>query len=94
MTEYPLSDAPCGGVGSLRTTKAFEAATKKKLTLGSKAFFIPAGQTKRVRVWLSSKARRLLKKQKRLGARLTVTVGGSTASLTRNVTLKARKKRK
>jgi hypothetical protein len=59
---------------TLRTAGAYKAAkkTRKKVRLGRKTVKLKAGRAKTVKVKLSKKARRLVKKNKRLHARATV----------------------
>ena len=81
----------------LKTSKKVTVAAKKKrkkrvLVLARKRFRIPASGRVKVRLKVSGKALRTLKKAKRLGATLTVTAGRLKA--TKRVTVKAPKKKK
>lgn len=74
----------CSGRITLRTAKVV-AAKKRKLKLGSARFSIVAGQTKRVKVKLSKKAGKLVRKEHALQAVATI---GHTS---KKVTLKRKK---
>jgi Ca2+-binding RTX toxin-like protein len=92
---------PSAGKGklTLQTSGAYKAKkTRKKLKLGSKSFSVKAGKATTVKVKLSKKARRLVKKNKRLRARATLTVKGAKAAKatkrTKTLTIKAPKKKR
>ena len=92
------------GIFKLKTARAVRSAAgpkRRRLRLGRKRFTISrAGRTATVRVRLSSKGRRLLKRKKRLRAKATAVVSqvgvagkaGRTKS-TRTITIKAPHKR-
>ena len=71
----------------------------RKLTLGSKSFSVRAGKAKTVKVKLNRKARRLVLRKKRVGARARVVARRSSgakatrATSTRTITIKAPGKR-
>ncbi|KKL09760.1 hypothetical protein LCGC14_2562640, partial [marine sediment metagenome] len=80
------------GLGTAR-----KRARKRKVTLGSKSFRIAGGKSAVVKVRLSKKNRRLLRKLRRIRARATVKASdtaGNARTRAKNVTLKAAKKRK
>lgn len=88
------------GTLTLATTGAYKAAkkTRKKVSLGRKSFKLKAGKSKTIKVKLSKKARRLVKKNKRLKTRATVSVKPASASKAskraKTLTIKAPKKKK
>lgn len=76
---------------------ARKRARKRKVTLGSKSFRIAGGKSAVVKVRLSKKNGRLLRKLRRIRARATVKArdtAGNARTRAKNVTLKAAKKRK
>ena len=87
---------PIGGKAKLSLRTVGKAKRAKKL--GSKSFTMKAGKRKTVRVKLSGKARRLVKKKKALRAHATVSVRAAVASRTakrsENLTIVAPKGRK
>jgi Ca2+-binding RTX toxin-like protein len=87
---------PLGGKAKLSLRTVGKAKRAKKL--GSKSFKMKAGKRKTVRIKLSGKARRLVKKKKALRAHATVTVKAAVASRTakrsENLTIVAPKGRK
>jgi virginiamycin B lyase len=70
----------CKDTITLRTAKAVAAKKKRKLKLGSARFSIPAGQTKRVKIKLSTKAGRLIRKKHPL--KVVATVGAKRSTIT------------
>lgn len=82
VASVPLSCALAGGNCNenriVLKAKTGKAAKAKKLTLGSNSFSIAAGQSQPVPVPLSKRARKLLKKSKRLKVTATITGGSST----------------
>jgi hypothetical protein len=98
---------PLGCVGSLQvyqgTLKVKFAAKKKKKTkkqrfalLAAQDFTIPAGETRTVRAKLTKRARRLIKKKRRLKATVslvTTSPTGKSVVRSKNVTLKAKRKK-
>jgi Ca2+-binding RTX toxin-like protein len=61
------------GMLTLQTAGAYKAAkTKKKVRLGRKKFSLKAGRSKTVNVKLSKKARRIVKRNKKLRVRATI----------------------
>lgn len=93
---------PVAGKGTvtLQTAGAYKAAkkTRKKVTLGRTSFSLKAGRSTTVKVKLSKKARRLVKKNRRLHVRATVAVKARSASNTtrrsKTLTLRAAKGKK
>jgi Ca2+-binding RTX toxin-like protein len=69
---------PAGGKATLSLRTVGRAKKAKKL--GSKRFTLKAGKRKTVRIKLSGRARRLVKKKKTLRAHATVLVKGAVAS--------------
>jgi ABC-type transport system substrate-binding protein len=67
--------APCRGTVVLFAPTAGQKLATSKLRLGSARFSIPAGRTATVRVKLSSRGLKLLRKAKRLRVQAVVTVG-------------------
>lgn len=82
-------DAICVGQLALSNPGATVAATSKKTTFYSKKvkYSIPAGKKQIIKVKLNSKARRLLKKKKKLKVGLQVTPTGGKTTLS-ELTLK------
>lgn len=73
----------CKGTITLRTAKAVAAAKKKKkrvLKLGSARFSIAAGHTKRVRIKLSTKATKFVRKHRTVKA--VAVIGGKSTKVT------------
>ena len=69
------------------------AAARRNVTLGSASATLAAGATKRVRVSLNARGRRLLKRTRRLKVSLTVTErqdGPATRVLKRTVSFRAK----
>jgi Ca2+-binding RTX toxin-like protein len=92
---------PTAGKGklTLQTAGAYKAKkTRKKVKLGSKSFSVKAGKAKTVKLKLSKKARRLVRKNKHLRARATLTVKGASAAKatkrTKTLTIRAPKKKR
>ncbi len=72
------SDQNCRGVVSGRTVKAYAAAKKRRVSLGSVCFKLTAGESKKTVVLkLSRKARKLLGGRHSLRAQFTVTLTNS-----------------
>jgi FG-GAP-like repeat len=91
----------CVGRDTLTTIKAFAVAVKHKhkrkhaVVLGSASFSVPAGQTHTLRIKLTSKAQKLLAKNRTLAARETVLAHDSSGqSKTTSATLKLKAARK
>lgn len=100
------SNGPCNGLGTLTASELIRSPGNKvvglakrrtkhrTVTIGRTAFSIASGGHKTVTVKLNGNGRKLLKRFKRLPAKLTVTVSGqSKPALTRTVTLKPSKKK-
>jgi Ca2+-binding RTX toxin-like protein len=85
---------------TLQTAGAYKAAkkTRKKVKLGRKKFSLKAGRSKTVKVKLSKKARRLVKRNKKLRAKATISAKrAATAKATKRskkLMIKAPKKKK
>lgn len=79
--------ATCTGRATLTAGGSGGGKATKTTTLGSTAVKIAAGRTATVRIKLTAAGKRLLRKSRRLKARLTVTAGGA-ALVRRNVVLK------
>jgi uncharacterized delta-60 repeat protein len=71
------SDQSCKGVLTGRTVKAYAAAKKRRVSLGSIRFKLTAGKSKTVVLTLSRKARKLLGGRHSLRAQFTVTLTNS-----------------
>jgi Ca2+-binding RTX toxin-like protein len=88
------------GTLTLQTAGAYKAAkkTRKKVKLGRKSFSLKAGKSKTLSVKLTKKARRLVKRNKRLHARAIVSVkkkaGAKASKSSKTLTIKAPKKGK
>ncbi|HEX6582280.1 MAG TPA: S8 family serine peptidase [Thermoleophilaceae bacterium] len=83
-----------GQAGSLKitTVKAVAAARKRRLVVARKTFMVPAGGRARLKVRLTRKGLRVLKRVRRLPVSVKVTLGTRTAS--RRVTLRAPRPRR
>jgi hypothetical protein len=81
-----LAGASVAGAGA-------SAARKKAATYASVSFRVPAGTTKTVRARLKGRARRLLRKRKRLGVWLNVQIKGAAVGSSK-LTLKRRSAKK
>lgn len=79
--------ATCSGRATLTATGSGGGKAAKTTTLGSAAVKIAAGRTATVRIKLNAAATKLLKKSRRLKARLTVTLAGAPP-IKRTVSLK------
>ena len=84
-------DNPCKGKLTLRL-RAAASGLSRRMRLGASKFTIPAGKTRAVRVRLKRRARRALRRSRRLRAEVIVTSGGSR--LSKRVTLKAPREKK
>jgi len=88
------------GTLTLQTAGAYKAAkkTRKKVRLGRKSFSLKAGKSKTLSVKLSKKARRLVKRNKKLRARAIVAVKGSkvakASKSTKTLVIKVKKGKK
>ena len=71
------SDENCTGVVSGKTVKAYAAAKKRRVSLGSVRFKLTAGKSKTVVLKLSRKARKLLGRRHSLRVQFTVTLTNS-----------------
>src|SRR6185369_6130543 len=71
------SDQNCTGVVSGKTVKAYAAAKKRRVSLGSVRFKLTAGKSKTVVLKLSRKARTLLSRRHSLRVKFTVTLTAS-----------------
>ena len=95
-----LSVKGAKGTLTLQTAGAYKAAkkTKKKVRLGRKSFSLKAGKSKTLSVKLTKKARRLVKRNKRLHARAIVRTkkkaGAKASKSSRTLTIRAPKKGK
>ncbi len=102
------ASANCSGVLNLFTTEKLKGnkvvglskkkARKKRLKVGSKAYALTSGQTKRITVKLNSKGKKLLKKFRKLPVKLAVTqkqLNGKSVTI-KNVkrTIKVKKKKR
>jgi hypothetical protein len=88
---------PVTGSLSGRTAQSFATARRRKLRLSAKRFSVPARSNRVVKLALPRKARRALKRRRRLGLSLSATVrdpAGNTRKVTKRVTLKLKRKRK
>ena len=84
----PKDVATCTGTVTVKSASKVRVGRKRAvITVGSAKYSIAAGTSKSVRVNLSSKARTLLKKSKRVRVKITVTPA-SGAATTKTVTLK------
>lgn len=95
----PAADRPgCAGKATLKTARAVDssavAAAKRVVTLASKAYTAPAGQSVKVRLKLSRKNLRLVRRLRKVAARLTVTgkdAAGNGRTVTKTLVVRARR---
>ncbi len=106
----PASEIRCIGKLTLKTRSKYRVSSsvvntsrkrkrtrKIKVKLGSKSFKIAGGKSATVKVRLSKKNRRLLKKHKKIRVKATIRVrdaAGNSRTTTKNITLKVAKKRR
>jgi Ca2+-binding RTX toxin-like protein len=92
--------ASAKGTLTLKTVGAYKAAkkTRKKVVLGRKKFSLKAGRSAMVKVRLSKKARRLVKRNKKLHVRATISAKRSATARATNrsksLTIKAPKRKR
>jgi extracellular elastinolytic metalloproteinase len=88
--------APAGlsGSAAFSSVKKVRISKRKRVTLAKKSFTVPGTGKVTLKVKLSRKNRRILKLNRKIKVKLTITVrnAAGTSSATRNVTLKAPKK--
>ena len=98
----PKDDTPCKAYGWVdipyiaEDAKALKSAKKKRLRIGSSRTTIPNGARKPVTMKLSKKAYKLLRKKKKLKARVEMQLsrpGSRTVTTTVPITIKAPKKK-
>jgi len=99
----PKSKIDCTGPGpdcavktSASASIAGASARRRRVKLGGSSFKVKTGKTGRVRVKLTRKGLRLLKRRKRIKAKVAITVkrGSVSAKKTVTVTLRAPKRAK
>jgi hypothetical protein len=73
----PPGTVACRGTLKLQTANAVKTSKRRKVTLGSKSFSIPAGKTKTVKVKLSKKNQRIVKHYKHLRVRVAAKLKGA-----------------
>ncbi|MFL5843092.1 MAG: Ig-like domain-containing protein [Solirubrobacteraceae bacterium] len=84
----PAGGGACRGNVKVRTASAVSAAKKRVLALAAKAYTVAAGKSATVRLTLSAKGRRLLKKKGTIKALATFAPAGGGKKTTRKLTLK------
>jgi hypothetical protein len=83
------SDQNCTGSLGGKTVKAYAAAKKRRVSLGSVRFKLTAGKSKTVVMKLSRKGRKLLARRHSLRVKFTITLTGSSKSTSgRTLTLR------
>jgi uncharacterized delta-60 repeat protein len=83
------SDQNCTGSISGSTVKAYAAAKKRRVSIGSVRFKLTAGKSKTVVLKLSKKSRRLLARRHSLRVKFTIALTGSSKSTSsRTLTLR------
>jgi hypothetical protein len=90
------SVVPCAVTVEVSTVKAVAAAKKRKLIVGRRSVTVAPGATKKVRIKLSSKARKVLKRKRKLALNVLATArrsDGQKVTARTKVTIRAKKKR-
>jgi Ca2+-binding RTX toxin-like protein len=86
------------GTLTLQTAGAYKSAKKKKVTLGRKSFSLTAGKSKTLSIKLSKKAKRLVKRNKRLRVRAVLSIKGASSAkaskVTKTLTIRAPKRKR
>jgi hypothetical protein len=87
----PVLAVSCPPVGAALTTTASGVRASRTTTIGKTTIKLKPGQTKSIRIKLTKRAIRVVKRRRSLRTRLTVTRGPGKKSV-RNVTIKAPRK--
>jgi hypothetical protein len=87
------SRAPCAGTVALVTARRVQVSRRARVRLGRKSYSLRPGLRGAIRIRLSRRNRRLVRRLRRVRVRVTVTATGGTGT-TRIATLRVKRRKR